>query len=38
VTHDRYFIQRYATHLWEIRGGKLQVKENQPIKQEMNHA
>jgi len=38
VTHDRYFIQRYATHFWEIRGGTLRVRENDPMQQEENHA
>jgi len=27
VTHDRYFIQRCASHLWEIRNGSLNVQE-----------
>ena len=27
VTHDRYFIQRAATHLWEMRGGGLTTRE-----------
>jgi ATP-binding cassette subfamily F protein 3 len=27
VTHDRYFIQRYATHLWEISGSALTVRQ-----------
>ncbi len=27
VTHDRYFIQRYATHLWEISGNSLTVRQ-----------
>ncbi len=36
VTHDRYFIQRYATHLWQISRGKLSIEENQKIDQEKN--
>ena len=27
VTHDRYFIRRAATHLWEIRDGNLSTRE-----------
>ncbi len=27
VSHDRYLINRLATHIWEIRGGRLQVFE-----------
>ncbi len=27
VTHDRYFIQRYATHLWEIKNNALTIRE-----------
>ncbi len=36
VTHDRYFIQRYATHLWQINQGKLRIEENLPTNQEKN--
>ena len=28
VVHDRYFIQRYATRIWEIRQGDLLSYEN----------
>lgn len=38
VTHDRYFIQRYATHLWEIRGGILHIEENYQINEEKDYA
>ena len=27
VTHDRYFIERVATHLWEVRNGTLATRE-----------
>jgi len=25
VSHDRYFIERFATHIWELRDGKIHV-------------
>lgn len=31
VTHDRYFIQRYATHVWEMKDGSLSWREMHPI-------
>lgn len=35
VTHDRYFIQRYATHLWEIKDGSMTCRETiTPFEQE----
>lgn len=35
VTHDRYFIQRYATHLWEIKDRSMTCRETiTPLEQE----
>nr|MCU0476122.1 ATP-binding cassette domain-containing protein [Anaerolineae bacterium] len=34
VSHDRYLVERLATHLWRVEGGRIVVSEQQPSLQQ----
>lgn len=30
VSHDRYLVDRLATHIWELNGGRVHIREHEP--------